>query len=119
MILLTQPFRILIQCNSKDQGLFSPRGNEGPTEVSSATGSKSLKVETIKGSESISRNGQIDPNAESLMHGSTVFSPSVDEKKKDPLSVPTISMPSQSTGPSPVVVGKCSSAADDIAHLKM
>ncbi|KAG6480476.1 transcription factor MYB3R-1-like [Zingiber officinale] len=113
------PFRILIQCNSKDQGLFSPRSNEGPTKVSSATGSKSLKVETIKGYESISNNGQIDPNAESLMQDSTVFSPSVDEKKKDLHSVPTISISSQSTGPSPTVVGKCSSAADDITHLKI
>lgn len=119
MIFLRQPFRILIQCNSKDQGLFSPRGNEGPAKVSSATGSKSLKVETIKGSESISTNGQIEPNAESLMQDSTVFSPSVNEKRKDLHSVPTISMPSQSTGPSPIVFGKCSSAADDIAHLKM
>ncbi|XP_042438438.1 transcription factor MYB3R-1-like isoform X1 [Zingiber officinale] len=47
----------IYECNSKDQGLFSPCGNESPSKLSSTKGSKSLKLETINGSENASSKG--------------------------------------------------------------
>ncbi|XP_042461517.1 transcription factor MYB3R-1-like isoform X2 [Zingiber officinale] len=102
--------RALVACNSKDQG---------PSRELSITSAKSLKVKTISNSTDEPNNGQIEPCAQ-LADFPIVLSPCVVETHKNLDSAPEIAKYSvQSTRPSPLVVGKCSSTIDDITHLNI
>lgn len=109
MVFLWQLSHALVECNSRDQG---------PSKELSITSAKSLKVQTIRNSTDAPNSGQIEPCAQ-LAEFPIVLSPCVVETHKNLDSAPVTKCSVQSTRPSPLVVGKCSSTIDDITHLNM